>query len=200
MGHQRFAAMKKTMGSDCTVATVEQLRFKVRSGAKARRISPLLQPFAMPDAPADFVDGLHAVMGAGDPTTKSGICIYILTANKSMTDRAFCNSDGDFLFVAQEGSFVLVTELGRLHITPGEIAVVPRGIRFAVQMDAPVRAYVLEIYDGHFVIPDLGPIGSNGLANPRDFQTPVAWYEDRDCKVTLLESLSSVLLTVSVAV
>jgi homogentisate 1,2-dioxygenase len=151
------------------------------------RFLTFLQPIPLPDKPTDFVDGLHAVLGAGDPTTKSGICIYLLSANKSMTNRAFCNSDGDFLFVAQEGSFVLVTEMGRMHVAPGEIAVVPRGIRFALQLDAPVRAYLLEIYDGHFAIPDLGPIGSNGLANPRDFQTPVAWYEDRDCQFELVQ-------------
>ena len=87
-----------------------------------------------------------------------------------MTDSAFCNSDGDFLFVAQEGALDIVTEFGRMLVEPGEIAVVQRGIRFAIHVSKPTRAYVLEIYDGHFVIPDLGPIGSNGLANPRDFQ------------------------------
>lgn len=74
-----------------------------------------------------------------------------------------------------------------MAISTGEIAVIPRGVRFAVNVTGPTRAYVLEIYDGHFVIPDLGPIGSNGLANPRDFEYPVAWYEDRDCKFNLTQ-------------
>ncbi len=124
-GHSRFAALGRTMGDDCTVANVEQLRFK---------------QFALPSAPTDFVDGLHAVMGAGDPTTKSGIRIYALCCNKSMIDRAFANSDGDFLFVAQEGAFELRTEFGRIHVAPGEIAVIQRGMRFSVLVEGPVRA------------------------------------------------------------
>jgi len=116
-----------------------------------------------------------------------GICIYSLLINESMKDSAFCNSDGDFLIVGQEGKLDITTEFGRMTVGTGEICVIQRGIRFAVAVEGPTRAYVLEIYDGHFAIPDLGPIGSNGLANPRDFETPVAWFEDRDCTFTVTQ-------------
>ena len=154
--------MGKSMGTDYNVPNVEQLRW---------------DPFPMASKPTDFIDGMHALMGSGDPSTKSGICIYVLSINESMKDKAFCNSDGDFLFVAQEGVLEFQTEFGIMRIEPGEIAVIQRGIRFAVKVEGNTRAYVLEVYDGHFVIPDLGPIGSNGLANPRDFLFPVAAYE-----------------------
>lgn len=178
VGHSRYRDTGLKMGGDWNVPNVEQLRFK---------------PFPIPgkDKPTDFVHGLNAVMGAGDPSTKSGISIYIYTINESMKDSALCNSDGDFLFVPQENAVDIVTELGRMHVAPGEIAVVPRGIRFAVNVTGPTRGYVLEIFDGHFILPDLGPIGANGLANPRDFQSPEAWFEDRDCKFTMYQKFCS---------
>lgn len=133
---------------------------------------------------ADFVSGLHLVAGAGDPTMKSGLGIYIFAAGKSMArNHAFYSADGDLLLVAQEGTLDVRTELGWLLVRPMEIAVVPRGVKFAVYLDdagTPVRGYALELYQGHFVLPELGPIGSNGLANARDFQAPVASF-DEDC-------------------
>jgi homogentisate 1,2-dioxygenase len=105
-----------------------------------------------------------------------------------MENKAMYNSDGDLLIVPQEGEINCITELGRLFVRPGEIMLIPRGIRF--QMKFPNsekgRGYVLEVYDRHFEIPDLGPIGANGLANPRDFLHPVAWYEDYDGKFELV--------------
>lgn len=100
-----------------------------------------------------------------------------------MINRAFYNSDGDFLVVPETGSMDIITEFGKLIVSPREIVVIPRGIKFAVSLvdqAIPLRGYVLEIFQGHFELPNLGPIGSNGLANPRDFQVPQAWYEDRD--------------------
>lgn len=138
-------------------------------------------PFDIPtNGKVDFVEGLHTICGAGDPKTRNGIAIHVYLCNASMQDRAFYNSDGDFLIVPQEGSLDITTEFGKMFVAPNEICVVPQGMRFAVNVNGPSRGYILEVYDNHFKLPDLGPIGANGLANPRDFQTPVAWFEDRD--------------------
>ncbi|KAJ2081107.1 hypothetical protein H4R24_002578 [Coemansia sp. RSA 988] len=136
-------------------------------------------PFEVPDsANVDFVDGLHTIGGAGDTALKNGIAIHIYTATASMHQRTFCNSDGDILIVPQQGSLDITTEFGPIFVAPNEIVVIQRGIRFSVALpDGPVRGYILEVFDGHFELPDLGPIGANGLANPRDFQTPTAKYE-----------------------
>ncbi|KAJ1927201.1 hypothetical protein IWQ60_003130 [Tieghemiomyces parasiticus] len=142
------------------------------------------KPFDLPDSetdPCDFVEGLHTVAGAGDPGSRQGLAVYVYTCNRPMVRRAFYSSDGDWLIVPQQGTLIIQTELGWMEVQPNHIAVVPRGIRFRVEVpDGPSRGYVLEVFDGHFQLPDLGPIGANGLANPRDFQTPVAAYEDRD--------------------
>src|SRR4029434_7408474 len=101
--------------------------------------------------------------------------------NLSMADRVFSNADGELLIVPQAGSLLLVTEVGRLTVGPGEIALLPRGLRFRVDLaDPSARGYICENYGAPFRLPELGPIGSNGLANPRDFEAPVAWFEDRD--------------------
>ncbi|XP_017076235.2 homogentisate 1,2-dioxygenase isoform X1 [Drosophila eugracilis] len=143
------------------------------------------KPFDLPPKdgkPVDFVDGLHTVCGAGDPRSRHGLAIHIYSCNISMDNSAFYNSDGDFLIVPQQGVLDITTEFGRMSVAPNEICVIPQGIRFAVKVDSPSRGYILEVYDGHFVLPDLGPIGANGLANPRDFETPVAWFDDQDVK------------------
>eukprot|EP01087_Luapelamoeba_hula_P007990 TRINITY_DN1982_c0_g1_i1.p1 TRINITY_DN1982_c0_g1~~TRINITY_DN1982_c0_g1_i1.p1 ORF type:complete len:455 (-),score=62.84 TRINITY_DN1982_c0_g1_i1:39-1379(-) len=138
-------------------------------------------PFPAETEKVDFVSGLKALVGAGSPAMRAGIGIYVYTANVSMEDKAFYNSDGDLLIVPQKGPLVIQTEFGFIDVAPGEITVIQRGIRFSVQLSEPSRGYILEVYDGHFELPDLGPIGANGLANPRDFLTPVAAYEDRSC-------------------
>eukprot|EP01016_Furgasonia_blochmanni_P038251 TRINITY_DN4601_c0_g1_i6.p1 TRINITY_DN4601_c0_g1~~TRINITY_DN4601_c0_g1_i6.p1 ORF type:complete len:373 (+),score=92.49 TRINITY_DN4601_c0_g1_i6:120-1121(+) len=116
--------------------------------------------------------------GAGDPTVKQGNAVYLYSCNKSMKNEAFYSSDGDFLIVPHTGTLHVITEFGLLTVKPREILVIPRGIRFAVEVNEVCGGYVCEVFKGHFRIPDLGPIGANGLANPRDFQTPVAWYEN----------------------
>lgn len=141
-------------------------------------------PFDLPKSgTVDFVEGLNTICGAGDPKARHGMAIHIYSCNASMTDRAMYNSDGDFLIVPELGSLYIVTEFGRLFVEPNEICVIQQGMRFSVEVSGPSRGYVLEVYDAHFVLPSLGPIGANGLANPRDFQTPTAWYEDRDSVV-----------------
>jgi homogentisate 1,2-dioxygenase len=128
----------------------------------------------------DFVDGMVQVCGSGDPSTKHGLCIYNYTANVSMGQnlkRAFYNADGDMLIVPQVGTLEVTTEMGKLHADPCEVIVIPRGIKFAVDVEEPSRGYILEVLKGHFDLPNLGPIGANGLANPRDFEIPVAQFE-----------------------
>lgn len=108
-----------------------------------------------------------------------------------MDKTAFYSSDGDFLIVPQEGSLILKTEFGIMHVENQEIAVIQRGIKFSVELpDGKSKGYMCEIYKNHFVLPDLGPIGSNGLANARDFLTPVAWYEDKDEEWTVVNKFS----------
>uniref|UniRef100_A0A8C9S8G7 Homogentisate 1,2-dioxygenase n=1 Tax=Scleropages formosus TaxID=113540 RepID=A0A8C9S8G7_SCLFO len=139
-------------------------------------------PFTIPkaaDGKVDFVMGLHTVCGAGDTRARSGIAIHVYTCNYSMTDKCFYNSDGDFLIVPQQGKILVTTEFGKMMVEPNEICVVQQGMRFGVDVFGETRGYVLEVYGVHFELPDLGPIGANGLANPRDFLVPVAWYEDR---------------------
>jgi len=138
-------------------------------------------PLPMPDQPADFLDGLVTMAGNGDPASQVGCGIHLYAANRSMTDRFFYNADGEMLIVPQQGRLRLATELGVLEVEPQEIAVIPRGVRLRVDLpDGTARGYVCENYGALLRLPDLGPIGSNGLANPRDFLTPTAWYEDRE--------------------
>jgi len=138
-------------------------------------------PLPMPEAETDFVDGLTTIAGNGDSFAQTGIAIHIYRANKSMRDRYFYNADGEMLIAPEKGRIGILTELGALRVGAGEIAVIPRGLKFAVALgDAQARGYICENYGAQFRLPDLGPIGANGLANPRDFETPVAWFEDKD--------------------
>lgn len=136
-------------------------------------------PIPAAGAGADFIDGLFTVCGNGDVAGCSGNAIHVYRANRSMERRAFYNADGDFLIVPQRGALLIVTELGRLEVEPQEIAVIPRGIHFRVQLQSTdAYGYICENYGAHFDLPNRGPIGANGLANARDFLSPVAWYEE----------------------
>ena len=138
-------------------------------------------PQPLPSAPTDFLDGLFTMAGNGGPGAGTGIGIHLYAANRSMDGRYFYNADGELLIVPQQGRLRLRTEFGVLELEPQEIALVPRGIRFAVDLpDGEARGYVCENLGAGLRLPDLGPIGSNGLANPRDFLSPVAAYEDRE--------------------
>lgn len=133
------------------------------------------------DTTVDWPHSLKLVAGAGDPVLKHGLGIYIFAAGKSMPlNQAFYSADGDFLIVLQHGILDIKTELGNLLVRPNEICVIPRGVRYRVDLvdNKPVRGYAMELYQGHFQLPELGPIGSNCLANARDFQAPVASFED----------------------
>jgi homogentisate 1,2-dioxygenase len=136
-------------------------------------------PLPIPEAPTDFVDGLATMAGNGSPASQSGIGVHMYAANRDMQGRWFYDADGELLIVPQQGRLHVETELGVLDLEPQEIAVIPRGIRFRVALpDGPSRGYVCENFGAFLRIPDLGPIGSNGLANPRDFLAPNAAYED----------------------
>ncbi len=143
-------------------------------------------PWPLPTAQTDFVDGLITVAGNGGPAMQSGIGIHIYAANRSMQGRYFYDADGELLIVPQLGRLKIATELGVLEIEPQEIAVIPRGLRFRVELPdaidgvAEARGYVAENFGALLRLPDLGPIGSNCLANARDFLAPVAAYEDID--------------------
>ncbi|DBA02147.1 TPA: hypothetical protein N0F65_004782 [Lagenidium giganteum] len=157
------------------------------------RWSPI--PFPADGVQEDFIDGLRTIGGAGDPTMKAGMAIHTYAANKSMVDKTFYNSDGDFLIVPQHGKLKIITEFGKMLVSPHEICVIQRGIRFSVLIDEPSRGYICEVYNRHFIIPDLGPIGANGLANPRDFESPVAFYEDRECDYQVVNKFGGKLFT-----
>jgi homogentisate 1,2-dioxygenase len=135
-------------------------------------------PIPVPGGRVDFVDGLRTYATNGSARGQHGIGVHGYACNRSMVGRAFYDADGELLLVPQEGALTLVTELGVLAVAPGEIAVVPRGVRFRVELAGPSRGYVCENYGAPFRLPELGPIGSNGLAQPRDFLAPAAAYED----------------------
>ncbi|KAI1208136.1 Homogentisate 1,2-dioxygenase [Annulohypoxylon truncatum] len=149
------------------------------------------------DEQTDFVSGLRLVAGAGDATLKQGIGMYIYAAGKSMDEKsAFYSADGDLLIVAQDGVLDIRTELGWLLVRPMEICVIPRGVKYQVHLPSgPVRGYALELYQGHFTLPELGPIGSNCLANARDFQAPVASFSE-DFGATASDGPSTYAITV----
>ena len=138
-------------------------------------------PLPLPAAPADFVQGMATLLTNGDARLQRGVGVHLYAANRSMVDRFFCNTDGELLIVPQAGTLLLHTEFGRLHAAPGDIAVIPRGVKFRVELvDAKACGYVCENYGAMFRLPDLGPIGANGLAAARDFEAPAAAFEDRD--------------------
>jgi homogentisate 1,2-dioxygenase len=144
-------------------------------------------PLPLPAEPTDFVEGLVTVCGNGDPATTTGIAVHVYAANRSMEGRFFYDADGELLVVPQEGAIRFVTELGAIDLAPGEIAVIPRGVRFRVELAGnSARGYVCENFGALLRLPDLGPIGANGLANSRDFLTPVAAYEDREGQFELI--------------
>ncbi|HLS84362.1 MAG TPA: homogentisate 1,2-dioxygenase, partial [Arenimonas sp.] len=137
-------------------------------------------PLPLPQAPTDWLDGLYTMAGNGGPSA-GGLGVHMYAANKDMDGRYFYDADGELLIVPQQGRLRIATELGVLEVVPQEIALIPRGIRFSVSLpDGQARGYVCENFGAMFRLPDLGPIGSNGLANPRDFLTPVAAWEDRE--------------------
>ncbi|HWD36227.1 MAG TPA: homogentisate 1,2-dioxygenase [Casimicrobiaceae bacterium] len=151
-------------------------------------------PFPFPTAPTDFIDGLLTIAGNGNATLQAGMGVHVYACNRSMRDRFFYDADGELLIVPQEGGLRIATELGVLDVAPGEIVVVPRGVRFAVALPGDrARGYVCENYGAGFRLPELGPIGANGLANARDFLYPVAAYDEREGDFALIAKFGGTL-------
>ena len=135
----------------------------------------------IPEEALSFLEGVHTMTTAGDAGSQAGMGAHLYLVTRSMTNEYFYNADGEMLFVPQQGELRLRTEFGVIDIEPGEIAVIPRGVKIRVELpNGPARGYLCENYGGAFALPERGPIGANCLANPRDFLTPIAAYEDRD--------------------
>ena len=143
------------------------------------------QPF--PDTPTDFIDGMMTIGAGGDVAAAHGFAIHVYAANRDMSHRYFYNADGELLIVPEQGRLSIFTEFGHLVAAPGEICLIPRGVKFRVDLpDIRARGYVCENHGALFRLPELGPIGANGLANPRDFLSPVAAFEDLDAEVEVV--------------
>ena len=144
-------------------------------------------PVPIPDEPLSFVDGIRTITTAGDAGSQSGMAASIYLATRSMMDEVLYNADAEMLIVPQQGGLRLATEFGIIVIEPGEIAVIPRGVTLRIELlSGPSRGYLCENYGGALTLPERGPIGANCLANPRDFMTPVAAFEDREVPTRLL--------------
>jgi homogentisate 1,2-dioxygenase len=175
--------------------TADHPPYQPLTGFEALRTAPLTDPVTpnrlrwdpLAHAEGDWLEGLLTYGGNGDAAAGTGIGIHLYAAHRSMERRVFQDSDGELLIVPQEGELHLITELGKLDVPPGHIAVIPRGLRFSVALGGPSRGYVCENHGAPFQLPDLGPIGANGLANPRDFETPVAWFEDRESEHEIVQ-------------
>ncbi|MEY3474973.1 MAG: hypothetical protein RL087_1431 [Pseudomonadota bacterium] len=134
-------------------------------------------PVAVPETPLDFVEGVRTVVVCGDADAQTGVGAHLVLCNRGMQRRAMVNADGELLIVPQSGRFTVTTEMGVLTAAPGEVLLVPRGVAFSVAVDGPSSAYMAENHGAPFRLPELGPLGSNGLANPRDFHAPVAAFD-----------------------
>jgi len=176
--HSEFKPLSsKTKSLENAVATPNQMRWS---------------PLASPSKQTDFIDGMIPWVFNGSSENQTGCTVYLYACNSSMKNRYFYNSDGEFLIVPQMGALHLRTEMGELHCAPGEITVIPRGLKFQVLLlDNEARGYICENHGKNFRLPDLGPIGANGLANPRDFLYPVAAYEDKKGSFELITKFAS---------
>jgi len=177
--------------------TADHPGFTLYGGAKLFAAPPIAGPLApnrlrwdppedLPEG-GDFIDGMVMMLANREPSDLEGVAVYVYRASRSMENRVFVDADGELLIIPQQGTLQLVTELGFLEVAPGSIAIVPRGVKFRVEVDGESRGYVAENHGLPLRLPELGPIGSNGLANPRDFETPVAWFEDKDEKTEIIQ-------------
>lgn len=138
----------------------------------------------------DFVSGLRTIGGHGDPSSKEGLAVHVYTANADMKKKAFCNNDGDMLILPQEGRLDIQTEFGHMMVRPGELAVIQAGMRFTVRLpDGVGRGYIQEVFGSHYELPELGPVGSNGMALSRDFEIPVASFDVDQTQWTIVVKL-----------
>jgi len=143
-------------------------------------------PPPFPNEELTFIAGVRTMTTAGDADAQSGVSANLYFVNKAMVDASFYDADGELLVVPQEGGLSFFTEFGRIEVSPGEICVLPRGIKFkAAPLDGPGRGFLCENYGAHFTLPHRGAIGANGLADARDFLTPVAAFEEKEGPATM---------------
>jgi homogentisate 1,2-dioxygenase len=177
--------------------TADHRPFTRYDGARLFAVAACAEPLApnrlrwnppeLPDG-TDFVDGLATMLQARTPEDLEGVAVHVYRATKGMDSRVFVDADGELVIIPQEGSIDIQTELGRMEVAPGSVGIVPRGVKFRVQpLEGEARGYVAENYGAAFRLPELGPIGANGLANARDFEIPVAWFEDREGPTELVQ-------------
>ena len=186
-------------GTGFTAARADNVRswvYRVRPSSQRRALAPIASRVTGRfDAPpkvdltgfaplahagdGDFVDGLVTLLGAGDARLRRGYALHRYACNRSMNARALYDADGDLLILPEHGELELLTELGPLRVAPGAFAIVPRGIAFSVLVRGDARGYVAEPVGRHFKLPERGPIGANGRADPRHYRAPAPWYEDR---------------------
>jgi homogentisate 1,2-dioxygenase len=145
-------------------------------------------PIPAPEERLNFLEGVRTITTAGDATTQVGMSAHAYVFNEDMVDDYFFNADGELLIVPQLGAIRVFTEMGIMDIEPAEICLIPRGMMFKILTSGEQttwRGYICENYGAKFTLPERGPIGANCLANPRDFKTPVAAYEDKEkpCRV-----------------
>ncbi|WP_029041082.1 homogentisate 1,2-dioxygenase [Cucumibacter marinus] len=138
-------------------------------------------PTPSPQGRTTFLEGIRTVTTAGDVHTQVGMATHVYVANAAMEDEYFYNADAEMMVVPEMGELTIHTEMGRIDLEPSEICIVPRGMIIRVEPRArEIRGYICENYGAKFTLPNRGPIGANCLANPRDFKTPVAAYEDKE--------------------
>ncbi|NNE24721.1 MAG: homogentisate 1,2-dioxygenase [Rhizobiales bacterium] len=143
-------------------------------------------PLPIPNEQTDLLTGIRTITTAGDVMTQAGMATHVYVFNENMEDDYFFNADGEMMFVPQEGGITIFTEMGKMDVLPGEICIVPRGMMFKAGLKGgPARGYLCENYGAKFTLPGRGPIGANCLANPRDFKTPVAAFEDKESPCTV---------------
>ena len=145
-------------------------------------------PIEAPAPGTDLIDGMTTMLANRDPADLEGVAVHVYAANRDMESRVFFDADGELLFIPQQGRLQLLTELGRIDIAPGQVALIPRGVRLRpLRPHRQARRDFAENHRARLPHPDLGPIGANGLANPRDFETPAAWFEDRDERFEVIQ-------------
>ena len=148
-------------------------------------------PFQRLEPGKDFVDGVATLMGNGSPGEQAGMAIHVYAATKSMNDRIFSNADGEMLIVPHVGDIRVCTEYGILELGLGDLAVIPRGTKFRVELVGDrATGFVCENFGLPLRLPELGLIGSNGLANVADFEIPVAAFEERSASIELVHKLA----------
>lgn len=177
--------------------TADHPAFAPYGGAALFAAPPIADPLApnrlrwdppqdLPEG-GDFVDGMVTMLVTRSPEDLEGVAVHCYRAARSMKNRVLVDADGEMLIIPQSGTLRLATELGCMEVAPGTVAIIPRGIKFRVEVDGESLGYVAENYGLPLRLPELGPIGSNGLANPRDFETPGAWFEDKDEKTEIIQ-------------